>query len=55
MQDTSVLVLPATAGGEQLLENQRTVRDFVFIPTQATEVVHGTEHRGSKHGTCSET
>ena len=42
-QDTTKLILPTTTRGEHLFEDQRATSDLVFIPSQTTEVAHGSQ------------
>ena len=48
-QDTTKLVLPATTGGEQLFEDERTTAYLVLIPCQRAEVVDS-----SQDGRCQD-
>ena len=44
-QKSTVLVLPAAAGGEQLFENECAVANLGLVPAESAEVAERSEHR----------
>ena len=57
-QHTAILVLPATASGEQLFKHKGAVAHLVLVPAKAAEIAQGCQHGGCQHtarakaGTC---
>ena len=53
-EHSAVLILPASAGGEQLFEHKGALADLVFVPGKCAEVADGSEDGGGKDAACAE-
>ena len=54
-EHSAVLVLPASAGGQELFEHESALADLVFVPGQGAEVAEGAEHCGREYAACAQT